>query len=98
MCCYGVIDIVEGRLVGIHLRPFPKFVSLFDVLLWGRFYPVRIPGDRCRLYYNQPRSCPDFLALKYALSSRDSSLATFFGELAVLDEVARINPQRRDRD
>ena len=43
MCCYGVIDIVEGRLVGIHLRPFPKFVSLFDVLLWGRFYHIAHP-------------------------------------------------------
>ena len=51
---------------------------------------MRIPGDRCRLYYNQPRTSPDYLALKYVLSSRDSSLATFFGALAVLDEVARI--------
>ncbi len=87
---YGVIDVVEGRLVGVHLRPFPKFVSLLDVLFWGRFYHDRIPGDRCRLYYNQPRSSPDYLALKYVLSSRDSSLATFFGALAVLDEVACI--------
>jgi hypothetical protein len=85
-----VIDIVEGRLAGIHLRPFPKYVSLIDALFWGRFYHQRVSGDRCRLYYNQPRKCPNYLALKYVLSARDSSLASFFGALAVLDEIARI--------
>jgi hypothetical protein len=85
-----VIDIVEGRLAGIHLRPFPKYVSLIDALFWGRFYHERVAGDRCRLYYNQPRRCPNYLALKYVLSSRDSRLASFCGALAVLDEVARI--------
>jgi hypothetical protein len=85
-----VIDIVDGRLAAIHLRPFPKYVSLIDVLFWGRFYHQRVAGDRCRLYYNQPRRCPNYLALKYVLSARDSSLASFFGALAVLDEIARI--------
>jgi hypothetical protein len=87
---YGVIDVVEGRLAGIHLRPFPKYVSLVDALFWGRFYHQRVAGDRCRLYYNQPRRCPNYLALKYFLSARDSSLASFFAALAVLNEIARI--------
>jgi hypothetical protein len=87
---YGVIDIIEGRLAAIHLRPFPKYVSFFDALIWGRFYHERVAGDRCRLYYNQPRRCPNYLALKYVRSARDSSLASFFGALAVLDEIARI--------
>jgi hypothetical protein len=87
---YGVIDMVEGRLASIHLRPFPKFVSIVDVLFWGRFYHERVSGNRCRLFYNQPRRCPNYLALKYILSSRDASLASFFGALATLDEIARI--------
>jgi hypothetical protein len=42
------------------------------------------------LYYNQPRLHPNYLSLKYAVSSRDTSLASMLGALAVLDEIARI--------
>ena len=37
-----------------------------------------------------PRSAPNFLALKYVLSSRDTTLATFRLSLTVLDQIAAI--------
>jgi hypothetical protein len=87
---YGVIDMVDGRLHRVVLRPFAKYVSLFEALFWGDFYHRRISGDRCRLFYNQPRQHPNYLSLKYMISSRDASLASMLGAAAVLDEIARI--------
>jgi hypothetical protein len=87
---YGVIEMVEGRFQRVLLRPFPKYVSLFEALFWGGFCHRRMPGDRLRLFYNQPRRHPNYLSLKYAVSSRDTSLATMLGALSVLDEIARL--------
>jgi hypothetical protein len=87
---YGVIEMVGGRFHRVLLRPFPKYVSLFEAVFWGGFFHRRIPGDRLRLFYNQPRRHPNYLSLKYAVSSRDTSLATMLGALGVLDEIARI--------
>jgi len=87
---YGVIEMRDGRLHRIVLRPFPKYVSLFEALFWGDFCHRRTAGDRLRLYYNQPRRYPNYLSLKYAVSARDTSLASMLGAMAVLDEIARI--------
>ena len=87
---YGVIEMVEGRFRRVLLRPFPKYVSLFEALFWGGFCHRRLAGDRLRLFYNQPRQHAKYLSLKYAISSRDTSLATMLGALAVLDEIACI--------
>jgi hypothetical protein len=87
---YGVIDIRDGQLVAIHLRPWPKTVSGLEVALWGRRQHAFRSGNRCWLYYNQPRRHANFLALKYIVSARDCSLATFHRSLEVLDEVARV--------
>ena len=49
------------------------------------------PGDRCLLYYNQPRRCPNYLALKYVVSRvAIARFATFRKAAQTLDEVARI--------
>ena len=87
---YGVIEMLDGRFHRVLLRPFPKYVSLFEALFWGNFCHRRLPGNRLRLFYNQPRQHLNYLSLKYAVSSRDTSLATMLGALAVLDEIARI--------
>jgi hypothetical protein len=87
---YGMIDMVDGKLRRVVLRPFPKYVSVFEALFWGGFYHRRRRGDRLRLFYNQPRRYPNYLSLKYAVSSRDTSLASMLGALATLDEIARI--------
>ncbi len=87
---YGVIEASAGRLHGIELRPLPKMIS------WPEVWPVRLkfhargPVDRCRLYYNQPLGIPNFLALKYIVSTERTSYATFRAALAALDVVAAI--------
>ncbi len=40
------------------------------------------------MYYNQPRSCPNFLALKYVVSSTGTTYATFRAAIATLDAIA----------
>ena len=47
-------------------------------------------GDRCLLYFNQPRRFQNFLAVKYIVSSRGAGYATHRRALEALDEVARI--------
>lgn len=87
---YGVIEAHGGRLTAIHLRLWPKVASALESEWWGRRYHERHPGDRCLLYYNQPRRCPNYLALTYIRSSRDTSFASFRRALETLDEVARL--------
>jgi hypothetical protein len=87
---YGVIEIADGELARVVLRPWPKLVSLPEVWWLGGRYHDKAVGDRCRLYYNQPRSCPNFLALKYVVSSREGTYASFRKALQVLDEIARL--------
>lgn len=85
---YGVIEATSGQFRSIVLRPVPKLIS------WPEVWPVRMkfhargPADRCRLYYNQPHRLPNFLALKYIVSTEGTSYATFRAALAVLDAVA----------
>lgn len=87
---YGVIEVEEGRFRQVRLRPLPKFYTPFDFFLRGEGYHRSRPGDRCLLYYNQPRSFSNFLALKYVVSTRDATLATFREALDVLDQIAEI--------
>jgi hypothetical protein len=87
---YGVIEVANGRLVAIHLRPWPKIVSALEVEWRGHRWHASKSGDRCLVYYNQPRRFSNFLALKYIVSHRDCTLATLHHALEVLDEVARV--------
>jgi hypothetical protein len=87
---YGVIETHDGRLVSIRLRRWPKIATALEVSWSGERCHRGRPGDRCWLYYNQPRAFPNFLALKYVVSRRDCTLATFHRALEVLDEVARV--------
>lgn len=86
---YGVIETADEWLVRIRLRRWPRRAGPFDLLL-GRTLHHRWRGNRCRLYYNQPVGHDDFLALKFTVSGRGTSFATFRAALQVLDEVARI--------
>ncbi|MCA9099790.1 MAG: hypothetical protein KDA63_01485 [Planctomycetales bacterium] len=87
---YGMIEVRDGKLYRVRLRPLPKLVSLAEVLFVGRAYHSRVGGDRCLLYYNQPRRFSNFIALKYIVSARDTTLASLHGALVVLDEIARM--------
>lgn len=88
---YGVIETRAGRLWAIHLRPWPKLVAWPEVWpLVGPRYHATGDADRCLLYYNQPWRMPDFLALKYVVSTGGTSYRTFRAALAVLDAVAEL--------
>jgi hypothetical protein len=87
---YGVIMMRDERLAAVWLRPWPKWIVGLDVPIPGTPSPRREQGNRCWLYYNQPWRHRRFLVLKYVVSSRQATLATFHGALVVLDEIARI--------
>jgi hypothetical protein len=87
---YGVIDTVGGELRAVHLRPWPKLVSLPELLPLGPRYHCRGVADRCLLYYNQPRRMPNFLALRYIVSTRGTSYRTFRAALMALDQIAAL--------
>jgi hypothetical protein len=87
---YGVIEVVEGRLCRVVLRPFPKIISVPEIAILGRWHHRRRDGDRVLLYYNQPLRFPNFLALAYVRSARRTTMATVCRALAVLDEIARL--------
>ncbi len=86
---YGVIETCAGQFTRLTLRPWPKLALPWDVF-WGEYRHRSADGDRCWLFYNQPRGLPTFLALKFVVSSRAATLATFRGALGVLDHVARL--------
>jgi hypothetical protein len=87
---YGMIEAIDGRFVRVVLRPFPKVFVVSAALPWTSPGERPLQGDCCRLYYNQPRSLPNFLALKYVVSGRAGTVATFRRVLEALDEIARI--------
>ncbi|MCG8583937.1 MAG: hypothetical protein MI757_04405 [Pirellulales bacterium] len=87
---YGVIEMADGKLTGIRFRPWPKLASLPEIRLVGRWQHARRGGDRCRLYFNQPLSAPNYLSLTYVVSNRDTTYATFRGAVCVLEQVAEI--------
>jgi hypothetical protein len=87
---WGVIETTGGKLRAVHLRPWPKLLSLPELLPVGARYHARGAGDRCLLYYNQPLGMPNFLALKYVVTTSGTSYRTFRAALAALDWVAAI--------
>jgi hypothetical protein len=87
---YGVIETAHGEFQSICLRPWPKLIAAPEFLPLGPRYHQRGEADRCLLYYNQPRSMPNFLALKYIVSTLGTSYQTFRAALKVLDAIAEM--------
>jgi len=87
---YGVIETVDGDFGRLQFRPWPKIVALADLAWLLNCHRRPGTGNRCWLYFNQPVRHSNFLALKYVVSTRDCTLATFRKSLTVLDEIARI--------
>lgn len=87
---YGVIEVEQGQLKRITLRPWPRIVTIWESLGWGEYSHRNRRGDRCRLYYNQPRGSNRYLALKYIHSQRGTSLRSFQKALSVLDHIAEM--------
>ncbi|MCE9604058.1 MAG: hypothetical protein K8U03_04060 [Planctomycetia bacterium] len=87
---YGVIETIEGQLLRVTYRPFPKVSTELGTRFFGQLAHRLLRGNRCRLYFNQPRSCPKFIALQYVETTRDADYATFRRALTTLDEIARL--------
>jgi hypothetical protein len=87
---YGVIETAAGRLVAVHLRPWPKLMSWPELWPVGENYHARGAADRCLLYYNQPRRFANFLALRYMESTAGTTYATFRAALMTLDALAAL--------
>ncbi|MGI9429829.1 MAG: hypothetical protein ACR2NM_14295 [Bythopirellula sp.] len=87
---YGVIETSAGRWVALHFRPWPKLVAWPEILPVGPTYHARGQADRCLLYFNQPRSCPNYLALKYLVSTQGTSYTTARAALTTLDAIAAL--------
>ena len=87
---YGVIEAAQGRLVAVHLRPWPKLLSWPELWPVAADYHVRGGDDRCWLYYNQPRGHANFLSLKYLASTRGATLATVRAAVDALDLLAEL--------
>ncbi|REJ65930.1 MAG: hypothetical protein DWQ31_16265 [Planctomycetota bacterium] len=87
---YGVIEVREGQLVQVRLRPYPKLVTALGPRLFGRWTHRTRPGDWCHLYYNQPRRFANFLAVIYVVSGADCTLRTFRRAATLVDEIAEL--------
>lgn len=87
---YGTIEAAGGTFEQLSFRRWPKFVWLPEQRLLGGWLHRRRTEDRCRLYYDQPRRFPGFLAVKYIQSGQGTSLATVLAALAALEQVARL--------
>jgi hypothetical protein len=87
---YGVIEAINGQFRRLVFRPWPKIISVAEVNWLGRRTHERLRADACRLYYNQPRNSPNFLALKYVVTSFGTSYRTLLTASRALDEIARL--------
>lgn len=87
---YGTIVISAGKLERIVLRPWPKLVSLPEVWWSDRQHSGQPHVDQCRLYYDQPWGMPNFLAIKYVVSSPGATYQSFFRAMQVIDAIACI--------
>ena len=87
---YGILETSGGKFAALHFRPWPKLLAWPEVLPVGAAYHARGRADRCLLYYNQPRSYPNFLALKYVVSTRGTTYTTLCAAQSVLDAIAKI--------
>ncbi len=87
---YGVIEMVDGRFRRVLLRPYPKMLLGPEILVFGAMHHRYRHGDRLLLYYNQSWRFRSFLAVKYAISARETSMGSIARALDVLDEIARL--------
>src|SRR3954453_11709757 len=87
---YGVIETAGSKLRAVHLRAWPKLLAAPELLPLGPKYHQRGEADRCLLYYNQPRRMPNFLALKYIVTTYRTGFRTFRAALTALDAIAEI--------
>ena len=87
---YGVIEVVDSQLTGIHFRPFPKIISTVEAQWLGGWQHRRKKNNKCLIYYNQPVAHRNFLALKYIVTTLGTTYKTLYRATLVLDQIAEI--------
>ena len=87
---YGVIEVIDARLVAIHLKPLPKMISSVEASWAGGWGKKRDQPNRVQLFYNQPIGHRNFLALKYVVSTIETRWRSVAVALSVLDWIAML--------
>lgn len=87
---YGVLEVADERLARLRFRPWPKLFAIQEFVAWKQWRRRNRPGDRCWIYFNQPRQFPQFLAVKFWIATPEVRLATLHQALRLLDQVAAI--------
>ena len=87
---YGVIEAIGGRFRRIVFRPWPKWISIPEVMLLGPWFHQRRRTDRCLLYFDQSWRQPNYLAVKYLLTYGGTSYGSVVAARRAVDEVARL--------
>ncbi len=87
---FGVIEAVDGEFRRVVFRPWPKWISIPEVLLLARWIHSGQGRDRCLLYFDQSWRQPNYLAVKYLLTYGGTSYASVVAARRAVDDVARI--------
>ncbi len=87
---YGVLSVSAGQFEQICFRPFPKLFSIQEFTAIGGWRRRNAAGDRCWLYFNQPRNHSQFIAVKFVIGTPNMSLLTLHAALRTLDRIGQI--------
>ncbi len=87
---YGVLHVSDGELERLSFRPFPKLFAIQEFVAWQGWRRRHTSGDRCWVYFNQPRKFANFLAVKFVIATPQATLRTLHEMLRLLDQIAEI--------
>ena len=85
---YGMIEIRQGRLTRVQLKPWPKFGSIVEakwISSWRSSHGTR---DLCRLFYNQPFQHRNYLVVSYIESTFQTRWKSISAAVRVLNRIA----------
>ncbi len=85
---YGAIEVADGKLVGIHLRAWPKLISGIEAWWadgWGQQCTSK---NRAIVYYAQPMAHRNYLNVSYVVTTLSTDWKTGARAMAALDFVA----------
>lgn len=87
-CRYGMIEVADGKLIRIQMRPWPKLASVVEARWLSPWKNRWARRDVCRVYYNQPMFHSNYLAFVFLESTPGTQLASISAALKTLDQIA----------
>lgn len=87
---YGIIEVRDGQLARVRLRPFPRTVTWVEAWWRRQMRRAKSHGDCCKIFYSQPLFHSNYLSLNYVESNPGTSLASLRMTALVLDYIARL--------